>query len=105
MYDRRPPPSNATRESELGAGALFAGAVTTQITEKSKNYQLGDGCLAIKYLYQIGKERPTRFLNYSSHKDRFAKLNLKEDIRFCLIPNSAPVVPVLQGKFLVKAKF
>jgi 2-phosphosulfolactate phosphatase len=83
--------------------ALFAGAVTTQITEKSKNYQLGDGCLAIKYLYQIGKERPTRFLNYSSHKDRFAKLNLKEDIRYCLSPNTAPVVPVLEGKFLVKA--
>ncbi len=83
--------------------ALFAGAVTTQIAEKSKKYQLGDGCLALKYLYQIGKERPTRFLNYSSHKDRFAKLNLKKDIRFCLIPNSAPVVPVLQGKFLLKA--
>jgi 2-phosphosulfolactate phosphatase len=84
--------------------SLFAGAVTTQIMEKSKNYELGDGCLAIKYLYQIGKERPTKFLNYSSHKDRFAKLNLKEDIRYCLSPNLAPVVPVLEGKFLVKAQ-
>lgn len=83
--------------------ALFAGAVTEQIKAKNDAYRLGDGCLAIKYLYQIGKERPTRFLNYSSHKDRFAKLNLKKDIRYCLIPNSAPVVPVLEGKFLVKA--
>ena len=83
--------------------ALFAGALTGQLKEKNPNYVLGDGCLAIKYLYQIGKERPTRFLNYSSHKDRFAKLSLKEDIRYCLNFNMAPVVPVLEGKFLVKA--
>ncbi len=83
--------------------SLFAGAVTQQIIDKSTDYRLGDGCLALKYLYQIGKERPTKFLNYSSHKERFAKLNLKKDIRYCLMPNSAPVVPVLEGKFLVKA--
>ena len=84
--------------------SLFAGAVTQQIIDKSTDYRLGDGCLAVKYLYQIGKERPTKFLNYTSHKERFAKLNLKKDIRFCLMPNSAPVVPVLEGKFLVKAE-
>lgn len=83
--------------------SLFAGAVTQQIIDKSTDYRLGDGCLALKYLYQIGKERPTKFLNYSSHKERFAKLNLKKDIRYCLMPNSAPVVPILEGKFLVKA--
>ncbi len=83
--------------------SLFAGAVTQQIIDKSADYRLGDGCLALKYLYQIGKERPTKFLNYSSHKERFAKLNLKKDIRYCLMPNSAPVVPILEGKFLVKA--
>jgi 2-phosphosulfolactate phosphatase len=83
--------------------SLFAGAVTQQLIDKTTNYRLGDSCLALKYLYQIGKERPTKFLNYSSHKERFAKLNLKKDIRYCLMPNSAPVVPVLEGKFLVKA--
>ena len=82
--------------------SLFAGAVTQQIIDKSAGYSLGDGCLALKYLYQIGKEHPTKFLNYSAHKERFAKLNLKKDIRYCLMPNSAPVVPVLDGKFLVK---
>ena len=82
--------------------SLFAGAVTQQILDSCSHYRLGDGCLALKYLYQIGKEKPTRFLNYSSHKERFAKLNLKKDIRYCLMPNSAPVVPILAGKFLVK---
>lgn len=82
--------------------SLFAGAVTEQIKEKNPDYRLGDGCLAIKYLYEIGKNRPTKFLNHSSHKERFMKLNLKRDIRFCLMPNSAPVVPVLEGKFLVR---
>ncbi len=80
--------------------ALFAGAVTEQITMNSKNYILGDGCLAIKYLYQMGKDRPTRFLNYSSQKERLSKLQLKEDIRYCLIPNTAPVLPLLEGKYL-----
>ena len=84
--------------------SLFAGAVTQQLLDKSKNYHLGDGCLALKYLYQLGKERPTKFLSYSSHKERYAKLQLKKDIRYCLMPNSAPVVPVLEGKFLVKAE-
>jgi 2-phosphosulfolactate phosphatase len=83
--------------------SLFAGAVTQQLIEKNKNYALGDGCLAMKYLYEIGKEKPTKFLHNSMHKQRFAKLNLKEDIRYCLMPNSAPVVPVLEGKFLVNA--
>jgi 2-phosphosulfolactate phosphatase len=83
--------------------SLFAGAVTQQLIDKSKNYSLGDGCLALKYLYEIGKEKPTKFLNYSMHRKRFAKLNLKKDIRYCLMPNSANVVPVLEGKFLVKA--
>lgn len=82
--------------------ALFAGAVTEQIIRRSNDYKLGDGCLALKYLYAQAQDKPAKFLVHSSHKERLAKLGLKRDIKYCLTPNTAPVVPVLEGKYLVK---
>jgi 2-phosphosulfolactate phosphatase len=81
--------------------ALFAGAVIEQLLSESKDYKLGDGGLALKYLFQIGKDRPVKFLNYASHKERLIQLNLKRDIRFCLTMNYTSVVPVLHGKYLI----
>jgi 2-phosphosulfolactate phosphatase len=82
--------------------ALFAGAVTELMAQMSEGtYKLGDGCLALKYLYQMAKRNPYKFLNYSSHKERLAKLNLKNDIKYCLTPNQTKVIPVLQGEALV----
>lgn len=81
--------------------ALFAGAVIEQLLNKSEAYKLGDGGLALKYLFQIGKDRPVKFLNYASHKERLIQLNLKRDIRFCLNMNYTQVVPVLHGKYLI----
>jgi 2-phosphosulfolactate phosphatase len=82
--------------------ALFAGAVTEVLSHLSDGaYKMGDGCLALKYLYQMAKRNPYKFLNYSSHKERLAKLNLKNDIKYCLTPNQTTVIPVLQGEALV----
>jgi 2-phosphosulfolactate phosphatase len=82
--------------------ALFAGAITDEISKLSENYELGDACLALKYLYQLAKKNPNKFLTYSSHKERLAALNLKEDIRYCLTPNQTKVIPVLKDGSLVK---
>lgn len=82
--------------------ALYAGAVTQKIHALSENYKLGDGCLALKYLYEQAQHEPIKFLVHASHKERLAKLGLKKDIKFCLTPNAAPVIPVLEGKYLVK---
>ena len=82
--------------------ALFAGAVTEKITLLNDQYELGDGCLALKYLYQTAEKDPYKFLNHSSHKERLARLNLKEDIRYCLRPNQTKVIPILkEGKLVV----
>ena len=82
--------------------ALFAGAVTEKITLLNDEYDLGDGCLALKYLYQTAEKDPYKFLNHSSHKERLARLNLKEDIRYCLRPNTTKVIPILkEGKLVV----
>jgi 2-phosphosulfolactate phosphatase len=82
--------------------ALFAGAVTEKISSMSDKFQHGDGCLALKYLYQLAEKDPNKFLNHSSHKERLAKLNLKKDIKYCLTPNQTRVIPVLKGNALVK---
>ena len=34
--------------------------------------------------------------------NRLEKLDLERDIKYCLEPNQCPVLPVLEGKFLVK---
>ena len=81
--------------------ALFAGAVTEKLSELSDQYNLGDGCLALKYLYESAQKNPYKFLNHSSHKERLSKLHLKDDIRYCLTPNQTKIIPVLKGDALV----
>lgn len=82
--------------------ALFAGAVTEQLTRMSEEYKLGDACLALKYLYHQAEQDPIKFLAHASHKERLARLNLKKDIKYCLTPNQTNVIPVLQDGALVK---
>ena len=82
--------------------AVFAGAVTDKISSGKDNFQLGDACLALMYLYQMAKENPNKFLSHSSHKERLAALNLKEDIRYCLTPNQTKVIPIYKDGALIK---
>lgn len=81
--------------------ALFAGAVTEEISKRSEIFVLGDACLALKYLYEMSKVDPYRFLRKSSHKKRLAQLNLKKDIKYCLTPNQTRIIPMLMGNALV----
>jgi len=82
--------------------ALFAGAVTEEINKRSNDFKHGDACLALKYLYQMAVKDPYKFLRYSSHKERLARLNLKDDIKYCLTPDQTRIIPVLANGALVK---
>ncbi len=82
--------------------AVFAGAVTDAISNTTDKYNLGDACLALKYLYQMAKKNPNTFLSHSSHKERLAALNLKEDVRYCLTPNQTKVIPIYREGALVR---
>lgn len=82
--------------------AVFAGAVTDSITNGNDNFKMGDACLALMYLYQMAKENPNKFLSHSSHKERLAALNLKEDVRYCLTPNQTTVIPMYKDGALIK---
>lgn len=82
--------------------SLFAGAVTHELVKRNPRLKLGDGCLALKYLFQIAEKTPARFLAKASHKERLSKLGLKDDIRYCLQKDMTDVIPVLEGDALVK---
>jgi 2-phosphosulfolactate phosphatase len=81
---------------------LFAGAVAEVLLNNREKYKSGDGALAAKYLYQRAKENPYCYLRNSSHAERLAAMGLKEDIRYCLAMDKTDVIPVLEGKYLVK---
>jgi 2-phosphosulfolactate phosphatase len=82
---------------------LFSGAVASELVYKHGFDTHCDSTLAAMHLYSIAKHDLYGFLANSSHRNRLAKLDLERDIKYCLTPNQCPVLPVMKGKFLVKA--
>jgi 2-phosphosulfolactate phosphatase len=81
---------------------VFAGAVVEKLTAE-ENYQVDcDSAIAARHLYKLAKNNLFEFLSDSSHRKRLAKLDLERDIKYCLTPNQCPVIPVMEGKYLVK---
>ena len=84
--------------------SLFAGAVVDKLAEHEIFDEFADSSLAARYLYQTAKDDPFKFLKNSSHRIRLARLNLKEDIKYCLSFNKTNIVPVLHKGRLVDLK-
>lgn len=81
---------------------LFAGAVVTQLTQQAQYDANCDSAIAAAHLYNLAKDDIYAFLENSSHRKRLARLDLERDIQYCLTPNQCPVIPVMEGKYLVK---
>lgn len=81
---------------------LLAGAIADALVYKFGFDSICDSTIAAMELYKIAKHDLFGFLAHSSHRNRLAKLDLERDIRYCLTPNQCPVLPVMEGKFLVK---
>ncbi|MBK8368633.1 MAG: 2-phosphosulfolactate phosphatase [Bacteroidetes bacterium] len=81
---------------------IFAGAVVNKLTTESGFEITCDSAIASNHLYIIAKDELFEFLSNSSHRNRLAKLDLERDIKYCLTPNQCPVIPVMEGKYLVK---
>ncbi|MCW3102838.1 MAG: putative 2-phosphosulfolactate phosphatase [Bacteroidetes bacterium] len=81
--------------------SLFAGAVTDRLSA-SGLFRTGDAALAVSLLYSQAKKNPYKFLHSSSHAERLAAMGLKEDIKYCLQVDRTKVIPVLDGKHLIK---
>jgi 2-phosphosulfolactate phosphatase len=81
---------------------LFAGAVAQELIYKHGFNSNCDSTIAAMELYKLAKHDLYDFLSQSSHRNRLAKLDLERDVKYCLTPNQCPVLPIMEGKFLVK---
>ncbi|WP_343533483.1 2-phosphosulfolactate phosphatase [Pedobacter sp.] len=81
---------------------LFAGAVVEQL--QSDFSVADDSSVAALDMYQLAKENLRGYLQKSSHNHRLIKLNIEEDVRFCLKIDVCKTIPVLQGEMLMALK-
>lgn len=81
--------------------SMFAGAVTNRLL-KAGLHKTGDASLAMAFLYDQSQKNQIKFLRNSSHAARLAAMGLKKDIKFCFQLDQTTVIPVLQGKYLVR---
>jgi len=80
---------------------ICAGAIADILIESQQFFAEEDSTIAAKFIYRSAKENIFSFLKASSHRRRLRKLNLNEDVKYCLTPNILDVVPVLQGDKIV----
>lgn len=81
---------------------LFAGALVDELNKEHFFETIEDSALSAMYLYNIAKDDPYKFLINSSHRRRLKKLNLKQDVRYCLSLDQTAIVPVLKDGKIVK---
>lgn len=81
---------------------ICAGAIADDLVASGDFTSNEDSSIAAKYLYQSASQNIFGYLKSSSHRRRLKKLNLNEDIKFCLTPNQYSIVPILNGKRIVK---
>ncbi len=84
--------------------SLFAGALTKELIQDgtySMEHDVEDSALIAMHLFEMAQKDPEKLLKVSSHRRRLARLNLKEDIRFCLTLNTTNKIPILIGDELV----
>lgn len=80
---------------------ICAGAIADQLVATGSFTSNEDSSIAAKYLYQSASRNFFGYLKSSSHRRRLKKLNLNEDIKFCLTPNQFDIVPILNGKEII----
>ncbi len=80
---------------------LFAGAVVSRIKEHfSVNC---DSAIMAESVYNTSKDDIFGFMTQASHFKRLANYGLEKDIRYCLSPDGANVLPIFRNGELVVA--
>lgn len=81
---------------------ICGGAIAENLLKTGKFTSNEDSSVGAKYLYLAAKDNYFGFLKSSSHRRRLKRLNLNEDIKFCLTPNQMEVIPILNGDRIEK---
>jgi 2-phosphosulfolactate phosphatase len=79
---------------------LFAGAVISRVKEY---FDINcDSSIAAEHLYQLSKNDLYEAIKPTSHFKRLSGFGLEKDIRYCLTPDQANVLPVYDnGKLII----
>jgi 2-phosphosulfolactate phosphatase len=80
---------------------VFAGALVEKLKDHFAN--ACDAPLMARHLYHAAKNNMGKFLSESSHVKRLNKLNVHEDMEFCLTTDTYSIVPILKDGELVIA--
>lgn len=80
---------------------ICAGAISEYLINTGKFVSDEDSSIAAKYLYLSAKDNYFGYLKSSSHRRRLRNLNLNEDIKYCLTPNTSHAIPILIENKLV----
>ena len=83
---------------------VCAGAIADNLIDIARYRSVEDSTIAAKHLYTGMRGSVFSFLKASSHRRRLRNLNLGEDIKYCLTPNTVNIVPVLYDGALVDAR-
>ena len=83
---------------------ICAGAILDALIATGKFKAEEDSGIAAKFIYLSAKENIFSFLKASSHRRRLRRLNLNEDVKYCLTPNTVKAIPILKDGGLVDLK-
>lgn len=81
---------------------ICAGAICEHLLNTGEFTSDEDSSIAAKYLYLSAWDNPLGYLKSSSHRRRLKNLNLNEDVKYCLTPNTSNSIPILNDGKLVK---
>lgn len=81
---------------------ICAGAICEYLIGTGKFRSEEDSSIAAKYLCLSAWVNPLGYLKSSSHRRRLKNLNLNDDIKYCLTPNTSKVIPILRDGKLVQ---
>ena len=81
---------------------ICAGAIADKCLKSGRFFADEDSTVAAKFIYRSARDNMFAFLKASSHRRRLRKLNLNEDVKYCLTPNNCSAIPVLKNGSLVR---
>ena len=84
---------------------ICGGAIADLCLSSGKFYADEDSTVAAKFLFRSSRDNMFSFLKASSHRRRLRKLNLNEDVKYCLTPNNCTAIPILKNGSLVRLNY
>lgn len=81
---------------------ICAGAIADKCLKSGRFFADEDSTVAAKFIFRSSRDNMFAFLKASSHRRRLRKLNLNEDVKYCLTPNNCSAIPILKNGSLVR---